>query len=153
MNSQVIWQRRYVSETDTFELVAPLFVGSESECMAVAPAIYNLICSWSVNDWREVCVDVLDNAGDAFTPGDVVSVGDFAWFRVKGRNYGVSGGFIWGEVDEIVNAGDYLEDVRLSRDAVVIGEAFMIGSDSEALEQGSWAMDLSECSGVGRGVK
>lgn len=153
MNSYVIWQRQYLSESDSFELVAPLFVGSKSECLAVAPAIYNLVCSWSVNDWREVCVDVLDNAGDAFTPGDVVSVGDFAWFRVKGRNHGFSGGFIWGEVDDIVSAGDYLEDVRLSRDAVVINEAFMIGNDGEAVEQGSWAMDLSECLGVGRGVK
>ena len=151
MSSHVIWQRRYVSETDTFELVAPLFVGSESECIECAPAIYNLICSWSVNDWREVCVDVLDNAGEAFVSGGIVAVGDFAWFKSN------LGAIVWGEVDQIAQPGERVYGSVVCNASVIMEYGYTLtdfdGSGFNEPQGGTWGADLARCFGVGREVK
>ena len=148
MNTHSIWERSYNDATDSYELVRPLFVGTERECMSVAPALYDICIKWAHQEWKSVCVDVLPNDGDSWIDGDLVGVDSFAWFRVQGRNHGVSGGFIWGEVSDILDAGDYLEDVRLSDNTVMFEEAFMIGNDANAVYEGSWAMDLSKCFGT-----
>ena len=139
MTSHVVWEM-----DSSGEMVRPMFVGSDAECCEVVSALYEIAIdladpSW----WKSVVVDVLANVGDAWVDGGIVEIGEFAWFR---NRFGV---LIWGEVSEIVNAGNELDGVRVSENTVVIAQGHQIGDMADSDEVAPWAMDLAKCFGVG----
>lgn len=141
MSSHVVWEM----DEDGESLLRCLFVGTEKECLECAPALYEIMVSeCDPSWWKSVVVKVLPNDGDAWVDGDIVAVGEYGWFR---NRFGV---LIWGEVSEIVDAGDELDGVRVSDNTVVIAEGHQISGNADSVEVAPWAMDLGDCFGTGR---
>lgn len=138
MGSHVVWE---LDGED--RLIRPLFVGSESECLEVAPALYDLMIDFAGDDWQSVCVRVMDNDGEAWVDGGIVEVDEFAWFKTS------DGCFVWGEVSMISDCGDIVDGAVMNCEVVHFDQGFVIGGYKNAFEDGVWAMDEAKCFGVG----